>query len=52
VGDDIIVYDNNGKETTRFINLRDQSEQPEGKANRCLSDFIAPEGSGVKDHLQ
>jgi 5-methyltetrahydrofolate--homocysteine methyltransferase len=43
-GDDIVLA--NG---TRFPMLRQQTEKPAGRANRCLADYIAPAGSG--DHL-
>ncbi len=32
-------------------NLRQQEEKPRGKPNRCLSDFIAPKESGLKDYI-
>jgi 5-methyltetrahydrofolate--homocysteine methyltransferase len=41
-GDDIVL--DNG---VRFPMLRQQTEKPAGRANRCLADYIAPEG----DHL-
>ena len=32
-------------------NLRQQNERPPGKPNYCLSDFVAPKDSGVRDYL-
>ena len=31
--------------------LRQQFRKTEGRANVCLSDFVAPEGSGKEDHI-
>ena len=31
--------------------LRQQTERPTGKPNRCLADFIAPKDSGLKDYI-
>ncbi|WP_344132652.1 methionine synthase [Luedemannella flava] len=41
-GDDIVLRDG-----PRFPMLRQQTAKPDGRANRCLADYIAPEG----DHL-
>ncbi|GAA0603817.1 methionine synthase [Kutzneria viridogrisea] len=41
-GDDIVL-----ESGVRFPMLRQQTEKPEGRANRCLADYIAPAG----DHL-
>ncbi|GAA1629770.1 methionine synthase [Actinoplanes couchii] len=43
-GDDIVL-DGGGS----FPMLRQQTEKPAGRANRCLADYIAPVGAG--DHL-
>ncbi len=53
VGDDIVLFEDEGRssELTRFNMLRQQREIADGKPNRCLSDFVAPEGAGVPDHL-
>jgi len=32
-------------------NLRQQMKKPEGRANLCLADFVAPKASGVEDYL-
>ncbi len=52
-GDDILVYESEERKKilTRFTNLRNQSEKEAALPNLCLSDFIAPEGSGQKDYL-
>ncbi len=42
-GDDIVLDD----EGVTFAMLRQQTEKPAGRANRCLADYIAPGG----DHL-
>ena len=51
VGDDIEIYaDESRREVlTTFHNLRQQQQKPEGKANHCLSDYVAPQGH--KDYL-
>ncbi|MEZ4331974.1 MAG: methionine synthase [Myxococcota bacterium] len=51
--DDVILFadESLGREVERFPMLRQQGEQPEGKPNRALSDFIAPLGSPVADHV-
>jgi 5-methyltetrahydrofolate--homocysteine methyltransferase len=51
--DDIEIY---GDETRRDVlmtwhNLRQQNPKPEGRANLCLADFIAPKASGVHDWI-
>ncbi|MES9873794.1 MAG: vitamin B12 dependent-methionine synthase activation domain-containing protein, partial [Candidatus Sedimenticola sp. 6PFRAG7] len=53
VGDDIEVYkdDERGEVLTTFHNLRKQGKQPSGRANDCLSDFIAPKDSGIADYI-
>lgn len=57
--DDIEIYDVPGAATddsrTKVLhtlhNLRQQQEKPGGKPNRCLSDFVAPKNSGLKDYV-
>ena len=53
VGDDIEVYSDESRSRVamRFHNLRQQAQKPSGKPNFCLSDFVAPRGSGVKDYI-
>ncbi len=52
-GDDIKVYsDEKHKEIlTELHHLRQQMAKPEGYPNLALSDFIAPEDTGVKDYI-
>jgi 5-methyltetrahydrofolate--homocysteine methyltransferase len=45
-GDDIVVHDDNGGEM-RFCFLRQQSDYGDSRPNRCLADYLAPQG----DHL-
>ncbi len=51
--DDIIVWADEEKsaERARFHMLRKQTRQPSGKANDCLSDFVAPDSSGKLDYV-
>ncbi|VAW86919.1 5-methyltetrahydrofolate--homocysteine methyltransferase [hydrothermal vent metagenome] len=53
VGDDIEIYDDESREQLleTFHFLRVQKQQPKGKANRSLADFIAPKESGQPDHM-
>lgn len=53
VGDDIEVYadDDRNKVLTRFINLRNQNLKENNMPNLCLSDFVAPKDSGIKDYI-
>jgi 5-methyltetrahydrofolate--homocysteine methyltransferase len=52
-GDDVIIYsDETRRSVHRRLNfLRQQKPQAKGRYNRCLSDFIAPESSGLPDHI-
>ncbi len=53
VGDDVEIYTDESRdqllETFHF--LRVQKQQPKGRANLSLSDFIAPKESGQSDHM-
>ena len=53
VGDDIELYANEKRESPMMTwhGLRQQNKKPTGNPNLCLSDFVAPRGSGVKDYL-
>jgi len=57
VGDDIEIYEDESREKTLFTyyGLRQQSEKPKvdnvQKPNQCLSDFIAPKSSNIKDYI-
>jgi 5-methyltetrahydrofolate--homocysteine methyltransferase len=51
--DDIEVYADESR--TRVLStlhhLRQQEEKPPGRPNQCLSDFVAPKDSGLKDYI-
>ena len=51
--DDIEIYaDEEGRRRLMtWHNLRQQNHKPEGRANLCLADFVAPKGSGVRDWI-
>ena len=51
-GDDIVIFHDpeRKKERTRLHQLRQQTDKPNGKANLCLADYIAP-SLGPKDYL-
>lgn len=51
-GDDIILYEDESrtKELGRFHHLRQQEKKKPGQPNYCLSDFVAPAGSGRADY--
>ncbi|MGD8593577.1 MAG: methionine synthase [Gammaproteobacteria bacterium] len=51
--DDIEVYTSDSREQVLMTlhNLRQQQEKPPGKPNRCLSDYVAPKQSGLKDYI-
>jgi 5-methyltetrahydrofolate--homocysteine methyltransferase len=53
VGDDIELYADESRDRVvmTWPNLRQQNERPPGKPNYCLSDFVAPKGSGVRDYV-
>ncbi len=53
LGDDIEIYADEARTTvlTTVHGLRQQGQHREGVPNRCLSDFVAPKESGVKDYL-
>ncbi|MGR8979720.1 MAG: methionine synthase [Gammaproteobacteria bacterium] len=52
-GDDIIVFTDERRTEKQEIlhHLRQQNVKAPGKPNYCLSDFIAPVGSGIADYL-
>jgi 5-methyltetrahydrofolate--homocysteine methyltransferase len=52
-GDDIIVYKDEDRRAPlgRLPMLRQQEVQPDERPNLCLSDYIAPRGSGVPDYI-
>jgi 5-methyltetrahydrofolate--homocysteine methyltransferase len=51
--DDIEVYTDESREQVLMTlhNLRQQQQKPDGKPNRCVSDFIAPKDTGLKDYI-
>ena len=51
--DDVYVYSDDSREIKEhtLINLRQQSKKAKGLPNYCLSDFIAPEETGLKDYI-
>ncbi|MDH5553136.1 MAG: B12-binding domain-containing protein, partial [Nitrosomonas sp.] len=53
VGDDIEIYTDQTRSTVAMTYhcLRQQDLKPTGKPNRCLSDFIAPKETGMKDTI-
>ena len=50
VGDDIEILGAD-RRSTLLLGLRQQFAKPNGRPNVCLSDFVAPKGSGLPDHL-
>jgi len=52
-GDDVILYTDESRTEQREIlrHLRQQNVKAPGRPNYCLSDFIAPAGSGIADYL-
>ncbi len=52
-GDDIVLYDDPGRERVRAVvhTLRQQMTKGPDRPNYALADFVAPVGSGVPDHL-
>lgn len=53
VGDDIEVYADEDRTSvlTTLHGLRQQGQHRDGVANKCLSDFVAPKDSGLRDHV-
>ena len=52
LGDDIEIYHpESGEKLMTWHNLRQQNAKAAAKPNWCLSDFIAPKDSGVKDYI-
>jgi len=53
IEEDIVVYTDESRKTerVRIVGLRQQTKKKEGKADYCLSDFIAPVESGVADYI-
>ncbi|ATN34955.1 methionine synthase [Rhizobium sp. ACO-34A] len=53
VGDDIRLFtdETRAEELATFFTLRQQLSKRDGRPNVALSDFVAPEGSGVADYV-
>ena len=51
VGDDIKVLDENGDYACTFFGLRQQAERELNDCFTCVSDFIAPEETGINDYI-
>jgi 5-methyltetrahydrofolate--homocysteine methyltransferase len=53
VGDDVEVYLDEGRGEPHAVlhHLRQQGAHREGVPNRCLADYVAPKGAGVKDYI-
>ncbi|SFG37163.1 methionine synthase [Methylobacterium gossipiicola] len=53
IGDDITLYtgESRSEKLATFHGLRQQLSKRDGRANTCLSDFVAPAGSGVGDYV-
>ena len=51
--DDIELYTDASRQQRLMLlnNLRQQTPKPAGRANHCLSDFIAPKDTGLKDYI-
>lgn len=49
--DDILIFEENNDQKTKFITLRQQAQRSKGKDYLALSDFIAPESSGKTDYM-
>jgi len=53
-GDDIEVYEDDAARASvraRFFGLRQQAEKEGPEPYLCVSDFVAPKESGVKDYI-
>ncbi|HEY1133317.1 MAG TPA: methionine synthase [Nocardioides sp.] len=52
-GDDTVLFTDESRteELTVLRHLRQQGEHREGVPNRSLGDFVAPEGTGLADHV-
>ncbi|MDX1379939.1 MAG: methionine synthase [Xanthomonadales bacterium] len=51
-GDDVLLYAHAARDEVleRLVFLRQQKAKSTDKPNLCLADFVAPAGSGIKDH--
>ena len=51
IGDDIEVYDHENNELLTTFNMLRQQEVSKNDEYKCLSDYIAPKESGIKDYI-
>jgi 5-methyltetrahydrofolate--homocysteine methyltransferase len=51
VEDDLQLFDGDGQELLRLCHLRQQRAKPDGQAQYCLADFVAPAETGLSDHV-
>ncbi len=53
VGDDIEIYEDDERTEVKTVlhHLRQQMAKPSDRPNSCISDFVAPKGSGKKDYV-
>jgi 5-methyltetrahydrofolate--homocysteine methyltransferase len=53
IGDDVALFSDASRsaQVERFCFLRQQKEKEAGKPHRSLADFIAPQDTGLPDHL-
>jgi 5-methyltetrahydrofolate--homocysteine methyltransferase len=51
--DDVRLFTDEGRqqELMRLCHLRQQRSKPDGHSHDCLSDFIAPQDSGIDDYI-
>lgn len=49
--DDIEIYDESGEVVHTQYGMRQQSQKSAAADNICVSDFIAPKESGLRDHI-
>jgi len=51
--DDLLLFtdDTRTQPLIRLCNLRQQRAKPEGQAQNCLADFVAPQSSGLADYI-
>ncbi|MDQ0591759.1 5-methyltetrahydrofolate--homocysteine methyltransferase [Chryseobacterium ginsenosidimutans] len=49
--DDILIFDENDQQQSKFITLRQQLQKSKGKEYLALSDFIAPKNTGKTDYV-
>jgi 5-methyltetrahydrofolate--homocysteine methyltransferase len=51
--DDIEIYENDTRTNTLAVlrHLRQQADKSSGRSNLCLSDFVAPKTTGIRDYM-